>query len=362
MKILFCSSFVNTSSNGAAIFAQLFLEWCNERKITVDIISSEMSEPSFIPLVHQNKFVRKFPILNQYQRSFIYYKTVKEKLREKSYDLIFFNSVIESLHTAKLIKKTPVHAFLHDENFMKDYMKNAPFKRKIYRTFLFRQEQKACHFLDKVWTNSKYMKMSLDSIYNIHPVKSEYFYFRSFDLKKEVKKLDNNSLRILFIKHDYTRGGLIPLIKAINKIDKYPVILDVIGPPESKHPLLQKLMKDHTILISEYKDRKGIQQAFQQADLFCVPSYSEALGLGNLEALSLGIPVIASNIPVMNELNIEKIYHMLPSHEPSDIKNTIIAIMEDKTLQETKRNNGLKFIESTLSKEKVFQSFDSILR
>lgn len=352
---------MNTSSNGAAIFAQLFLEWCADRKIEVDVISSEKSDPKFIPLVRQNRIFSRFPILNQYHRSFIYYKTVKEQLQNNSYDLIFFNSVVESLHSAKLITAVPVHAFLHDENFMNDYIERPSLKRKTYRNIMFRHEQKACVYLDKIWTNSKYMKLSIDSIYGLHPIKSSFFYFRPFDLESNQENSNDGTIRILFIKHDYTRGGLIPLIQGINEIKNYSIVLDVIGPPESKHAGLKKFLHNHTMEITEYKNRVDIQQSFQQANIFCVPSYSEALGLGNLEALSLGVPVITSNIPVMNELNKHNVFHILPSHKPADIKRVIVLIIEDKELQGKYRNNGLEFINSQLNKETVFQSFDEIL-
>jgi len=358
MKILFCSSFVYNSSNGAAIFAQLFLDWCSDRKIAVDIVSSEKAD-LFIPLVTQNKLFTKFPILNQYHRSFIYYKTVKELLRTHDYDIVFFNSVVESLHTSRLISKTPVHAFLHDENFMNDYKQNASFKRRLYRNFMFRHEKKACQFLDKIWTNSKHMKDSLDSIYGIHPVKSSYFYFRSFDLQK-LKVEKKNGTRILFIKHDYERGGLESLLDAVNSLDR-DITLEVIGPPKNKHQNLKNRLRNKTLEIAEYKDRIGVQQAFQQADIFCVPSYSEALGLGNLEALAMNVPVVASNIPVMNELNKYEIFCIAQSHNPENIRNAILSILDNEAYRNKLIDKGRVFLQEILNKERVYKSMDDII-
>lgn len=364
MRILFCSSFIHNSRNGAAIFARLFLDWASHRKIEVDIISPEESTIlEHIPFVTNQKGFRKIPILNNYHRSYIYYKTVQQQLKKKSYELIFFNSVIESLHSARLIDNIPVHAFLHDENFMNDYKIRPSLKRRIYRKFMRKQEQKACVELTKIWTNSKYMNVAIQTHYNIHPIKIANFYFRSFDLVPSFseKKPPGLEKTILFIKHDYERGGLLSVIDAINMIDDYEIRLIVVGPAKSSHRFIRSRYDGDMIEIYEYKNRAEIQTLFQTADIFCVPSFSEALGLGNLEAMVFEIPVISSNIPVMQELNTRNCMLLCDPYNPNSIAQAIRSTFTDVAIIENRVNNGKRFVEEEIAKVEVFNSLDNIV-
>lgn len=305
-RILFCSSFIDQVQTGSAIFAQLVIEWAERNDIELDIISSEKSERRTIPLVKHNRLFAVMPVLQIYHRSYIYYKTVQSILKEKDYDYVFFNSVVESLHSAKLIKNTPVRAMLHDENFMCDYKVNPSLKRRLYRKVMHKQEKKACQFLDKILTNSKYMKSQIESIYDMHPLKVNYSYFRSFDFDdmQAVKlKSKEECKTILFVKHDYERGGLVYLAEAIRLINQQELCLKVIGVPSNKHREISRMLSGIKHEIISKRSRDEIYLDYLKCTVFCVPSQSEALGLANLEAMITEKPVVAFDIPVMQELN-----------------------------------------------------------
>lgn len=72
-----------------------------------------------------------------------------------------------------------------------------------------------------------------------------------------------------------------------------------------------------------------------------VPSFYEGFGLTALEAMACGTPVIASDIPVFRELFDEAALFVNP-HEPKEIANAMLKIIEDKSLGMKLRKKGLE--------------------
>lgn len=364
-KILFCTSSISLTQTGAAVFAQLFLEWASVRSIHVDIISPETNSTyKSIPFVKHRKLFTQVPILQTYHRSFIYYKTVKQQIDESTssdqpYDLVFFNSVVESLHSAKLIHKIPVWAFLHDENFMRDYVEKPSWKRYLYRRLMHRFEGKAVQFLEQVITNSKYMKKSIVDIYSKHPIQVKDGYFRSFDLPGLATVASiGDTINILFIKHDADRGGLALLLNEITKMKTRKISLHLVGVAPSYIEKYKSVLSSIEYQHDTYLNRDELHHAFLKTDIFCVPSFSEALGLANFEALQYSKPVIVLDIPVMRELvEIEPMYFFATAE---NLGSTIEQVVDDAHERLVKCNSGHKFLNEYLSKTSVFSRWDDI--
>ncbi|WP_291494075.1 glycosyltransferase [Desulfurella sp.] len=70
---------------------------------------------------------------------------------------------------------------------------------------------------------------------------------------------------------------------------------------------------------------------YQNAKLFVFPSLFEGFGLPPLEALSLGCPVVASNIPVLREILGEKIACFNPYDIEDMIEKLLSAITNENS-------------------------------
>ncbi|MDA9773418.1 glycosyltransferase [Saprospiraceae bacterium] len=360
-KILFCSSFIDHAQTGAAIFAQLFLSWAEDRGISVDIISSEKSVRAYIPLVRNNRIYSRIPVLQNYHRSYIYYKTVQNQLAKNEYDFIFFNSVTESLHTSKLIKDIPVFAFQHDENFMNDYKKNPSLKRKIYRNAMRKHERSASQFLDKILTNSRFMKSQIETIYEIHPLKVGYTYFRPYDLEHGNDKVleKTTKTQILFVKHDFERGGLQFLAEALRKIPDHQFYVKIIGVSSNAHKAVSTIMAGIQHEIISNRSRDEIIGDYNSCELFCVPSLSEALGLANMEAMFFEKPVVSFDIPVMRELNQnQQIMQLAKVGDSGDLALKIKLCLEGKESVSNQIRNAKSFVENQISQDLFYKNLD----
>lgn len=108
----------------------------------------------------------------------------------------------------------------------------------------------------------------------------------------------------------------------LNNPDIYYVVCGT-GPLESHlKQLVLELGIDHQVKLVGY--RKDIGEMCKAADLFVFPSYREGLPVSIMEAMTLGLPIICSNIRGNTDLVIEGYNGHL--HSPTDIDGFATSI------------------------------------
>jgi len=121
-------------------------------------------------------------------------------------------------------------------------------------------------------------------------------------------------------------------------------VLSSIGIPrkQKKNHLLaltEKLaIKDEVIWLGEVNDQELVA-LYNMAKLFVFPSYYEGFGLPILEALSCGVPSIASSIPSFEEVAGESVLYFDPKN-PSDLAEKIWLVISDSLLSNRMRKLG----------------------
>lgn len=82
--------------------------------------------------------------------------------------------------------------------------------------------------------------------------------------------------------------------------------------------------------------QKEVLQKMASAWVSVVPSYSEALGMVNIESLSVGTPVVASNVDGIREIIIDnKTGFLVPPRNHEVLAHKIQNILEDRFLRES---------------------------
>ena len=77
---------------------------------------------------------------------------------------------------------------------------------------------------------------------------------------------------------------------------------------------------------------KNMLWFYSLIDCLVIPSHWEGLPVAQLEARALGIPIIVSNGPGLNEIQ-DKCMLVFENKNPADLASKILLLMEDKTLQ-----------------------------
>lgn len=187
--------------------------------------------------------------------------------------------------------------------------------------------------------------------------------------KSENQTADTVQLRSgLQMKDHFTIGfvGRISVDKGIN------VLLDSFAVLKKVYPSLQMLIvgptEEDTAGISGIKDRingaedvyhiglvSDVRPAYRLMDVLVLPSLREGLGNVLLEAASMEIPVIASDIPGCGDALINGVTGMLvESRSVEALVNAIEKLIDNEALRHQYGMNGRKFVMDNFQQQKVW--------
>ncbi|MFW9896127.1 MAG: glycosyltransferase family 4 protein [Candidatus Thorarchaeota archaeon] len=149
---------------------------------------------------------------------------------------------------------------------------------------------------------------------------------------------------VLFCGYKNFEKGALSILKSIpiiqNKVKK--VYFAFIGPPTlAFNQELSKIskLKNTRIInftpdnLTGYYDKKKLA-AFKEADVYLMPSRSDAFGIAFLEAWAAGVPVIGANIGATPEVIRESVDGLLVEFDnPIDIAQKVIYLLKKKRLR-----------------------------
>lgn len=100
-------------------------------------------------------------------------------------------------------------------------------------------------------------------------------------------------LRLLFLGQVTLRKGIDLALEAVRALPGLPLQLDVVGPLQIEVP--GWVAEDRRITLHGAVPRSAVGRFYAEADVFLFPTRSDGFGLTQLEALSVNVPVIASD-------------------------------------------------------------------
>ena len=103
---------------------------------------------------------------------------------------------------------------------------------------------------------------------------------------------DARPLRLLFLGSLIVRKGIADLIEATRLLRDAPVEFHLVGPTDIAFP--EDVAANPGVLLHGPASRGTVDAHYAAADAFILPSLSDGFGLTMLEAMSFGLPVIAS--------------------------------------------------------------------
>ncbi len=112
-----------------------------------------------------------------------------------------------------------------------------------------------------------------------------------FKMRQSKTKIDTS--RILFVGNHYWLKGLHYLIKA-NELLPCPKKIIAVGVDGNQIKELQKLVDCKHVEFKRFSSRKDLFKEYKKGGIFAMPSIYESFGIVYLEALCLGLPIIAS--------------------------------------------------------------------
>lgn len=111
--------------------------------------------------------------------------------------------------------------------------------------------------------------------------------------QRSLVKKEAGTFTILYVGSISVRKGLRYLVKAFEKLEHPGKKLVLVGPTQEITGLEDLKLTNNIILTGSLKG-EALEQAYKSADVFCLPSIEDGFGLVIGEALSYGVPVIAT--------------------------------------------------------------------
>ena len=103
-------------------------------------------------------------------------------------------------------------------------------------------------------------------------------------------------------------------------------------------------LENNFINLAEINPSK-LNEIFNAADIFCLPSHWEGLANANIEAMSSGLPVITTNVCGHPELITDNYNGILvPPKQPALLYEKLLHLISDKAFRDSLGRNGRKFI------------------
>jgi glycosyltransferase involved in cell wall biosynthesis len=161
------------------------------------------------------------------------------------------------------------------------------------------------------------------------------------------------------------RKGLFDFVRCAELVSRaYPDVKFVIA---GRGPLLRKLEESvkrvrlqKQIIFLGYVDKNKFIQVYQNATVHVVPSYYEGLPTVLLEAMSCGLPVVATDIGGNNEVITPEVNGFLvPPKCPEEMAKAINRLLDDASLRENIGRAARRTIEKYYTWDKIA---DNILK
>lgn len=371
MKILFCTNAFENVTNGPVRFANIILE-INELfpNHELRVLTEDVSEERLVELKYVYKVKVAIPRLlkpfGQILRWFIYYRKVKEI--EKTYDfdvLVFINSFNGTW--ASLVSKKPTVGMINDEKNMLSIWQNFELKPLWIKRFTFKQfERLSARKQQLVIANSEFLQERIRKTYHLpdEKVKKLYKSIPLNDIEFSPRWVFESPIRMLFVKADYLVGQLPLVAEALKNLPEYQFFLTVVGP----EPWFEAHLKSFFTNIPNVKlkyvgpqPQTQVYKYMRSHDIFCVPSYTEAFGVANIEALAHGISVISSRVGGIPEvLDNGNNGWLIDSGNVDMLSNAVRECIQHPEIRLQKAQNGRNFIQK-FSKDEMLRKFVEML-
>ncbi len=168
-------------------------------------------------------------------------------------------------------------------------------------------------------------------------------------------KKDHPNCNLLFIGRDYLRKGGDTVLRVLDRLSDFQDLkLYYVGEVWDKRALNKIRNNKRIKYYHAPTDRIMREEIFPQADIFILPTRADAFAISVVEAMSRGIPVVASNICALPEIVEDGASGFLS--KPNDVDSlatSVSKLLENPRLREKFGERSLQIVLQKFSKDKV---------
>jgi glycosyltransferase involved in cell wall biosynthesis len=275
-----------------------------------------------------------------------------------SYPIIYLKPFVATVHDLIPLKLKTGRASTKNPIFYY-------FKHICFRFVL----QCQIYFAKAIITPTKTVKGQISEFFGEKLSKKVYPIYsgvnQAFLQSKENKSLDKNYGKLqylLYVGNLYPHKNVNTLIDAFKFIENKDLILlictkDNYFADRTKNYINKRSLQNN-ILFYHGASNEELVYFYKNAQALVHPSLSEGLGLPLLEAMHFGLPIIASDIPVFQEVMGDDYIAFDPKDSKDIAKKIDFSLGKNKKISYNTRIDGFSF--SSMS-ERIFSLYQGIL-
>jgi len=204
-----------------------------------------------------------------------------------------------------------------------------------------------------VIVNSRYLRDEIVRRYQLDPSRVEILYkgvdLEMFSPAPDRRPLDPARVRVVFLKNDYVRGGYHDLVAALARVP-FETELTVAGPLPAEFDRIRAIARAAgyrgELRLPGRTPRSHVPALLRDADIVCVPSRVEALGVTFMEALASGVPTIGSTAGGIPEvLDDGRAGWMVPPFSPEAVAAALRDVVERPDERAGRTAHGLQHVQ-----------------
>lgn len=161
-----------------------------------------------------------------------------------------------------------------------------------------------------------------------------------------------------------TPKGHTDLIHAIGKIKNKleHTIVAVVGGGEDESQLREEVKRlDLSGIVKFLGHRNDVDQILADADLQVHPSHSEGMPNAILEGLAYAVPIIATNIPGIKEIDMNKnVIEFVQPNNPDELARIFLKLKSDSSFRISLGERGRNHVKKYFSLEKMISGAENI--
>lgn len=194
--------------------------------------------------------------------------------------------------------------------------------------------------------------------------------------KNNIELFIINQLKIKYqIKEEYVIGyvgrlvkdkGIIELTESFELLYQlYPKVkLLLVGMFEERDALplhiVQKIQEHPNIILTDYVDNRDIHNYYALMDVFVLPSYREGFPTSVLEASSMSLPIITTQVTGCIDSIIDNWTGVFVGNNVESLFSALRRLYENSDLAKKLGENGRLFVEENFAQEKIWLEIEKL--
>lgn len=322
--------------------------------------------------VHRVRFFPLPPIHVKIHGYFLN-KFFSNTIEKNDFDIIHYHSPLVPQINTNLPSIVTFHGCWKAEGKMYDKITDFySLYVRMFNKFFVRDEMNSIKNTDKITTVSHRVASDLSTFYDVN-IKEITVVGNGVDINpfKPNHKINREDFSILYTGRLVYRKGLIDFVKSAEHVCKeYPDASFILTGNGGLRSTLEKMVHDlkleSNFSFLGFITQDELIRHYQTDTIYVLPSYYEGLPTTVLEAMSCGMPVVATNIPGTNEAVVDGETGLLvPPKNPRALADGIIKLLGDENLRKKMGEAGRRRVEKEFSWDivagKIVKLYEDVL-